>query len=111
MGDSYPSLVLDKRLPLLFSIRSSSRWLWRAELYHHSMTRWFGDKAFPIYKVIFTILFVGRPVALILLGISNANTLDLPPAIAYVLAGILFLPFAYTMYSVAHYFGLDRALR
>ncbi len=83
--------------------------LWRAELYHHSMTRWFGDKAFPIYKVIFTILFVGRPVTLILLGISNANTLDLPPAIAYVLAGILFLPFAYTMYSVAHYFGLDRA--
>ena len=83
--------------------------LWRAELYHHKMTEWFGDKAFPIYKVIFTILFVGRPVTLILLGISNANTLNLNPAISYSIAIILFIPFAYTMYSVAHYFGMDRA--
>jgi len=83
--------------------------LWRAELYHHKMTDWFGDKAFPIYKVIFTILFVGRPVTLILLGISNANTLDLNPVVAYSIAVILFIPFAYTMYSVFHYFGVDRA--
>jgi len=82
---------------------------WRAELYHHKMTEWFGDKAFPVYKVIFTILFVGRPVTLILLGISNANTLNLNPAISYSIAVILFIPFVYTMYSVAHYFGMDRA--
>ena len=54
--------------------------LWRAELYHHKMTEWFGDKAFPVFKVIFTIFFIGRPVTLILLGISNANTLELNPA-------------------------------
>ena len=83
--------------------------IWRAELYHHKMTDWFGDKAFPIYKVIFTILFVGRPVTLILLGISNANTLNLNPTISYLIAVILFIPFAYTMYSVVHYFGMDRA--
>ncbi|PWB68907.1 MAG: hypothetical protein C3F07_20820 [Anaerolineales bacterium] len=82
---------------------------WRAELYHHKMTDWFGDNAFPVFKVIFTILFIGRPVTLILLGISNANTLDLKPALAYALAVILFIPFAYTMYSVTHYFGIDRA--
>lgn len=83
--------------------------LWRAELYHHKMTDWFGDKAFPIFKVIFTTLFIGRPVTLILLGISNFNTLNLNPILAYVLAIILFVPFAYTMYSVVHYFGIDRA--
>jgi len=83
--------------------------LWRAELYHHKMTEWFGDKAFPIYKVIFTILFVGRPVTLILLGISNANTLNINPVISYSIAVILFIPFAYTMYSVVNYFGMDRA--
>ena len=82
---------------------------WRGELYHHKITEWFGDKAFPIYKVIFTILFVGRPVTLILLGISNANTLNLNPFIAYLIAVVLFIPFAYTMYSVVHYFGMDRA--
>jgi hypothetical protein len=83
--------------------------LWRAELYHNKMTEWFGDQAFSVFKVIFTVLFVARPVTLILLGISNANTLNLNPAVAYIVAGILFIPFAYTMYSVFHYFGVDRA--
>ncbi|MDX1377968.1 MAG: methyltransferase [Anaerolineales bacterium] len=83
--------------------------LWRAELYHHTMTDWFGERAFGIYKGIFTILFVGRPISLILLGISNANTLDLNPILAYILAVILLIPFAYTMYSVLHYFGINRA--
>jgi hypothetical protein len=83
--------------------------VWRGELYHHKMTEWFGDKAFLVYKVIFTILFIGRPLTLILLGISNANTLNLNPVISYAVAVILFTPFAYTMYSVVHYFGMDRA--
>jgi hypothetical protein len=83
--------------------------LWRSELYHHKMTDWFGENAFPVFKVIFAVLFIGRPFTLILLGISNANTLDLNPTLAYALAIILFVPFAYTMYSVFHYFGIDRA--
>ena len=83
--------------------------LWRAELHHHKMTDWFGEKAFPIFKVIFAVLFIGRPITLILLGISNANTLNLNLAFAYILAVVLFVPFAYTMYSVFHYFGIDRA--
>jgi hypothetical protein len=83
--------------------------LWRAELYHHKMTKWFGDKAFSVFQIIFTILFIGRPITLILLAISNRRTLLLNPMFAYALALLLFLPFAYTMYSVFHYFGLDRA--
>jgi hypothetical protein len=83
--------------------------LWRAELHHHKMTDWFGENAFPVFKVIFSILFIGRPITLILLGISNANTLNLSPAVAYSVAVILFTPFVYTMYSVFHYFGIDRA--
>jgi hypothetical protein len=62
-----------------------------------------------VFKVIFTILFLGRPITLILLGISNAGTLVLNPLLAYALAIVLLLPFAYTMYSVFHYFGIDRA--
>jgi hypothetical protein len=83
--------------------------LWRAELYHGKMTEWFGDQAFFVFRVIFTILFVGRPVTAILLAISNRNTLMLHPALTYTLALLLFLPFAYTMYSVFHYFGIERA--
>jgi len=83
--------------------------LWRVELYHRNMTEWFGDKAFAVFKVIFSILFIGRPITLILLGISNTGTLMLNPTFAYALALLLFFPFAYTMYSVFHYFGIDRA--
>jgi Phospholipid methyltransferase len=83
--------------------------LWRAELHHHKMTDWFGERAFRVFQTIFGVLFIGRPITLILLGISNRNTLMLEPVIAYILATILFIPFAYTMYSVFHYFGIDRA--
>ncbi|MBN2116348.1 MAG: hypothetical protein JW730_07250 [Anaerolineales bacterium] len=83
--------------------------LWRAELYHHKMTECFGDKAFSVFKIIFTILFIGRPLTIILLAISNMNTLMLDPTLAYAVALLLFLPFAYAMYSVFHYFGIDRA--
>jgi len=83
--------------------------LWRAELYHHKMTEWFGKQAFPVFRILFAVLFIARPITMIFLGISNRNTLMLSPILAYPLAVLLFLPFAYTMYSVFHYFGLDRA--
>lgn len=83
--------------------------IWRGQLYHKWMTNAFGENGFLVYKIIFTILFVARPVSLILLGISNRNTLPLPPIVAYLLALILFIPAAYGMYSVIRYFGIDRA--
>ena len=85
-------------------------WLfWRLELYHGLITRWFGNKGFPIYKIVFTIFFAARPILLIFLGLSNYKSLVFNPWLAYGIAAILFFPFAYTMYSVAHYFGMDRA--
>ena len=83
--------------------------IWRAELYHHKMTDWFGNRAFSVYKVIFTILFVGRPITVILVGISNGDTLGWNSTLAYTLAFVLFIPAAYTFYSVLNYFGMDRA--
>lgn len=85
-------------------------WLfWRLELHHGLIKQWFGESAFTVYRIGFTILFAARPVAQILLGISNKNTLPLNPFVAYTLAFVLFIPFVYTMYSVAKYFGMDRA--
>lgn len=85
-------------------------WLfWRLELHHGLITRWFGKNGFSIYKIGFTIFFAGRPLSLILLGIANFNTLPMNPVMAYVAAGVLFFPFVYSMYSVAKYFGINRA--
>jgi hypothetical protein len=83
--------------------------LWRGQLHYGWMTNWFGKNDFLVFKALFTVLFVARPVLLILLGISNFGTLTMKPFLAYVLAGILLIPFAYTMYSVIHYFGINRA--
>jgi hypothetical protein len=82
---------------------------WRAEFHQGLISRWFGKSAFAIYRTLFTILFVARPVTLILLGISNYGTLPISIVLAYVVAGILLIPFVYTMYSVARYFGINRA--
>jgi Phospholipid methyltransferase len=100
-------LILAAAIPILHQVAVAL--LWRAELYHHKMTDWFRDRAFHVFKIVFTILFIGRPIMLILLGISNMNTLMLNRTLAYVLAVVLFVPFAYTMYSVFKYFGIDRA--
>jgi hypothetical protein len=85
-------------------------WLfWRLELHYGLITRWFGDNGFPIYKIGFTILFAARPISILLLGIANYNTLTCPPVLMYAAAVLLLIPGIYTMYSVAHYFGMDRA--
>jgi len=85
-------------------------WLfWRLELHYGLITKWFGESGFPIYKVGFTILFAARPLSILLLGISNYNTLTCPPALMYAAGILLLIPGAYTMYSVAYFFGLDRA--
>ena len=82
---------------------------WRLELHHGLIKGWFGDKGFSIYKIGFTILFAARPISILLLGISNSDTLTCPPAMMYAMAVIVLIPGAYTMYSVVHYFGIDRA--
>ncbi|MGD8402537.1 MAG: methyltransferase [Anaerolineales bacterium] len=85
-------------------------WLfWRLELHHSMITSWFGESGFPIYKIGFTILFAARPISILVLGISNYNTLTCPPDLMYAAAVILLIPGIYTMYSVVHYFGIDRA--
>jgi len=82
---------------------------WRPELHHGLITSWFGKSGFPIYKVGFTLLFVARPISILLLGISNYDTVACPPVLLYAVAILALLPGIYTMYSVAHYFGIDRA--
>lgn len=85
-------------------------WLfWRLELQYGLITHWFGKNGFSIYKAGFTILFAMRPISILLLGISNYETLKYPPLFMYAVAVLLLIPGIYTMYSVAHYFGMDRA--
>jgi len=68
---------------------------WRAELYYNSLSNFFGDKGFKIYKKGFAVLMLSRPVLITLLAISNANSLYINPVFTY---------------FVRTYFGIDRAM-
>jgi len=84
--------------------------VWRLELYKQSFSKYLGwRKAFVLYAIGFAILFVGRLVVLILLGMSNTNTLVVEPNLAYVLAALLTPPVIYLFYSVKKYFTIERA--
>lgn len=82
---------------------------WRSELYYNSISRLFGTHGFRIYKIGFTILILLRPITIILLAISNAQTVNMNVYMTYILSGLVIIPAIYLFYSVKKYFGMDRA--
>jgi len=86
-------------------------WLiWRIELYKRTFTKRFGLKrAFSIYTVGFSLLFVSRLIAIIILAYSNKNTLNINPMFTYALALLITPPVIYLFYSVKKYFTIERA--
>jgi protein-S-isoprenylcysteine O-methyltransferase Ste14 len=83
---------------------------WRAELHGGLISRRLGrEHGFRLYKLLFTVFFAGRLMTIVLVGVSNYGSLNLPPALAYGLALVLLVPAVYLFYSVARYFGMDRA--
>ncbi|MBN2045537.1 MAG: hypothetical protein JW757_10995 [Anaerolineales bacterium] len=86
-------------------------WLgWRAELGHQWFTKRWGAKAVQAFGMIFIPLFAGRVIFLIPLAVSNANSLDIPPWLRALVAILLAIPSIYLGYSVARFFGVNRAL-
>ena len=86
-------------------------WLiWRLELYNRTFTKRFGiNRAFNIYAIGFTILFVSRLLSIIALASSNNNTLHIKPVFSYTLAAIITPFIIYLFYSVKKYFTVKRA--
>ncbi|MFC1846233.1 methyltransferase [Chloroflexota bacterium] len=84
--------------------------VWRTELYLKLWSRWFGKRAFPIWAVLFMILFIPRMLLGFFLGYANRGTLDINPILGWVLAVIILVPAVYTFYSIFKYFTFKRAL-
>jgi len=85
-------------------------WLiWRLELYQRIFTKRYGLKrSFNIYAVGFSLLFVSRLIAIIILAYCNKDTLHINPIFTYVLALIITLLVIYLFYSVKKYFTIER---
>lgn len=82
---------------------------WRTQLHQSWLTRLFGDRGFGFYAVGFSILGILRVVLVVLVAISNQQTLGTNPLVLKSLALILLLPAVYLFYSVKRYFGFERA--
>lgn len=82
-------------------------WLaWRLELQRSATSEKLG---FPLYLVVFFVLFGGRFVALIVLAWLDRGSLGLPALPRAIGTTVLALPGIYAFYSVKRYFGMVRA--
>ena len=87
-------------------VHQSYVWIcWRSELCWQSISNTIGFKR---YVIIFFILGISRFSAIVLCFIDYGS-LYKPGWFAWILSIILFIPGAYTMYSVKKYFGFLRA--
>ena len=78
---------------------------WRSELCWNSISNTIGFKG---YVILFFILIISRLSAVVLCFIDYGS-LYKPGLLAWILGLIIFIPGAYTMYSVKKYFGFLRA--
>ena len=86
-------------------------WLiWRLELYQNTFSSRYGVKySFKLYTIGFSILFGSRLIFIIILAVSNQNSLILNPFITYILIAIISPIVIYLFYSVKKYFTIERA--
>lgn len=86
-------------------------WLvFRGQLGWAVLSRIFGKADLVIWAILFLPLLVARPLSLLALSLADLDSMDLSRPLAVGLGLLLLLPTFYTFYSVAHYFGLARAL-
>ena len=95
--------IIAMSIPL---IHQTYVWIcWRSELCWKSISNTIG---FKTYVIIFFILIVSRLSAIVLCFLDYGS-LYKPGWLAWSIAIIIFIPGAYTMYSVKKYFGFFRA--
>ena len=84
--------------------------IWRLELYNNTFTSRYGvQRAFKIYAVGFSFLFVCRLIFIIILAISNRGSFSINPLYTYLIAALIIPVVIYLFYSVLRYFTLERA--
>jgi len=84
--------------------------VFRGQLHRALFSRLFGDKDLRIWGLIFFPFLIARPVTVLIIAVLDAGSLPLWQPLAIALGVALFLPAAYTMYSVRRYFSFARAL-
>lgn len=86
-------------------------WLgWRGQLGWAVLTRLFGRADLIVWGALFLPLLVGRPLLILCLAMADRGSLALPVSLSLGLGVTLLVPSMYTLWSVARYFGIPRAV-
>lgn len=86
-------------------------WLvWRSQLLWSVWTRWFGRRDLVVWGAVFLPLLAARPLLILALAIADRGSLALPAWVSAGLGLVLLAPSLYTLWSVARYFGIPRAM-
>lgn len=83
---------------------------WRPELHHQWLSRTLGVWGFRIYAAGFAILSAGRIYTMIAVSVANRDSLQVNQSVLNLIAFAVAIPAIYLFYSVARYFGFNRAL-
>jgi len=84
--------------------------IWRLELYKRTFTSRFGLKrAFHLYQIGFSILFVSRLIFITILALSSRDSLAIDPVFSYLIIATITPAVIYLFYSVKVYFTIERA--
>jgi hypothetical protein len=82
--------------------------MWRLELYGKVLSRFFGEHAFTLYKILFALFGLSR-FMIVPLAISNRCAIEFHGLLQWGLSGLILIPALYLFYSVFRWFGLNRA--
>jgi protein-S-isoprenylcysteine O-methyltransferase Ste14 len=83
--------------------------VWRLELHHRSISARFGRWGFLVFRIVFPLVIGARMLLIIPISQSAPHTLEIHPAVFWVLV-LGPMPFIlWALYSVAVYFGFTRA--
>ena len=83
---------------------------WRLELHSQILSCSLGPWGFRLYAAGFALLSAGRIYTVIAVSIANQGTVHLNQGLLNFLALLIAVPTIYLFYSVARYFGFQRAL-
>ena len=75
-------------------------YVWRSELVYQSISPMFNGRGFRFYTIGFVIFLASRPILLLIVGIADYGSIELHWAIVWIVAPIMALLAAYTIYSV-----------
>jgi hypothetical protein len=84
--------------------------VWRSQLGWAIFSKLFGQYDLLAWGLLFMPLLLARPMLVVGLAIANRGSLDLPRPLAVGLGLALLIPAIYTLWSVARYFGIPRAI-